>query len=402
MLRETLEKLVDFTLEEFYEMARSNVSSLMSKIFYYTKEITGSNSYWNRIRQELKATIEQVGAPTIFFTLSMAEFHWPDLKKLFSLNDDAPTEEVGKLICDNPHIVDVYFTERTEAFVKSWLYKYLGASWHWYRYEFAALRGSIYCHCLAKLTNDPGLIELTKCALKGYLANIFKEKNESNLSGDAIILLDFDIENGIDAERVVCEYVDNLLTTINPIEPSLWSNPERHPCKRSFTSLSSDENYNHDYAEMVNSVQKHTCSSMYCLRKKGNDFICRFKYPFDEFAKTHISFTKVNTKDGSEKYRAEIVTARNDPRLNRHRVQLQGWRANCDISVVIDYHSCLEYLTKPEKITSVVKDAFAHLSKTVTENDVFFYFDRIVKTLMMRAVGLRDQYEHTRSLPPST
>jgi len=259
--------------------------------------------------------------------------------------------------------------------------------------EKLILRFYSLAHGLTKLTNDPGLIELTKCALKGYLANIFKEKNESNLSRDAIILLDFDIEKGIDAERVVCEYVDNLLTTINPIEPSLWSNPERHPCKRSFTSLSSDENYNHDYAEMVNSVQKHTCSSMYSLRKKRNDFICRFKYPFDKCAKTHIAFTKVNTKDGSEKYRAEIVTARNDARLNRHQhVQLQGWRANCDISVVIDYHSCLEYLTKyaskPEKITSVVKDAFAHVSKTVTEDD--FDSVRIVKKLMMRAVGLRD------------
>ena len=60
----------DFTLEEFNEMANSNVSPFMSKIFYYTKELTGSNSYWNRLRQELRATIEQKGAPTIFFTFT--------------------------------------------------------------------------------------------------------------------------------------------------------------------------------------------------------------------------------------------------------------------------------------------------------------------------------------------
>ena len=35
----------DFTLEEFNEMANSNFSPLMSKIFYYTKELTGPNSY---------------------------------------------------------------------------------------------------------------------------------------------------------------------------------------------------------------------------------------------------------------------------------------------------------------------------------------------------------------------
>ena len=116
-----------------------------------------------------------------------------------------------------------------------------------------------------------------------------------------------------------------MLTTNNPIEPSLWSTAKIHPCKRSFSSLSTDKLYDNDYVEMVNSVQKHTCSSMYCLRKKGNELVCRFKYPFDQCVKTHIQFTKINAKDDSNKYRAEIVTARNDERLNRHqRVQLQG------------------------------------------------------------------------------
>ena len=383
----------DFTLEEFNEMANSNFSPLMSKIFYYTKELTGSNSYWNRLRQELRATIEQNGAPTVFFTLSMAEFHWPDLKKVFSLPDDASSEEVKNCICENPHIVDAYFTEKTQAFIKTWLYKYLGASWHWYRFEFAALRGTIHCHGLAKLVNDPNLIDLTKCALKGYLANQYTMKNNDQLKDELRNLLDFDILNGIEAEKIVCEYVDNILTTINPIEPSLWSVPKTHPCKKSFDSLSSDTDYNNDYEEIVNSVQKHSCSSLYCLRQKGNDFVCRFKYPFKVSAKTRLEFTKINTKDGSEKYRADVLTARNDSRINRHqRVQLQGWRANCDISVVIDYHSCLEYLTKyaskPEKLTSVVKDAFAHVSKNISESD--FDSVKIIKKLMMRAVGLRD------------
>ncbi len=45
--------------------------------------------------------------------------------------------------------------------------------------------------------------------------------------------------------------------------------------------------------------------------------------------------------------RAKIVTKRNDSRLNNHqRLQLQGWRANCDIQVVIDHYACVEYLIK--------------------------------------------------------
>ena len=54
---------------------------------------------------------------------------------------------------------------------------------------------------------------------------------------------------------------------------------------------------------------------------------------------------------------------RNDSRVNRHqRLQLQAWRANCDISPIIDYNACLEYLakyaSKAEKISDVARDAF--------------------------------------------
>ena len=34
-------------------------------------------------------------------------------------------------------------------------------------------------------------------------------------------------------------------------------------------------------------------------------------------------------------------------RLNNHQcLQLQGWRANCNIQPVIDYCACVEYLAK--------------------------------------------------------
>ena len=59
----------DFTFEEYNEMISSSPASnnFMSKVFSYTKEVTGSNSYWNRVKQELNATLKQVGVPTIFF-----------------------------------------------------------------------------------------------------------------------------------------------------------------------------------------------------------------------------------------------------------------------------------------------------------------------------------------------
>lgn len=55
-----------------------------------------------------------------------------------------------------------------ENFVKHWLYEALGAEWHWYRFEYAVMRGSIHCHGVAKLKSDPGLCKLTKKALEGH------------------------------------------------------------------------------------------------------------------------------------------------------------------------------------------------------------------------------------------
>ena len=178
----------DLTIEEFNEQL-SNPSSptannMMLKIFYSTKEIPGTNSYWCKIRQDLKALVKQEGVPTIFFILSMAENYWPDLLSLFNCSGE-DISEVRKKILENPHLVDWYFTTRTEKFVKIWLYEHLRASWHWFRYEYAS-RGTIHCHGLAKLSDDPDLINLTSAALKGYLSRLTL-KNKSCLQWRPIV-----------------------------------------------------------------------------------------------------------------------------------------------------------------------------------------------------------------------
>ena len=74
---------------------------------------------------------------------------------------------------------------------------------------------------------------------------------------------------------------------------------------------------------------------------------CRFHFPFEQKPQTTLEFEEINSRDDNVKYRAKIVTKRNDSRINNHqRLQLQGWRANCDIQVVIDHYACVEYLTK--------------------------------------------------------
>ena len=46
-------------------------------------------------------------------------------------------------------------------------------------------------------------------------------------------------------------------------------------------------------------------------------------------------------------------------------MQLQGWRANCDIQLVKDCHACVEYLakysTKTEKMSSTARHVFENM-----------------------------------------
>lgn len=94
------------TLDELRQMATSNNSNtLISKISRYVANIAGSNAYWNKVREDLKAIITTVGTPTIFFTFSSADMHWPDLHVLLG-NENSTGDKRRQAVINNPHIVD--------------------------------------------------------------------------------------------------------------------------------------------------------------------------------------------------------------------------------------------------------------------------------------------------------
>ena len=379
------DELKDMLISTSYE-------SLMSKLIHYAKNISGTNAYWNRAKNDLKAIITQVGAPTIFWTLSCAEFHWPEFHNLFNDISELTDSQRRENVINNPHLLDWFFTERVEKFVKHWLKNTLGSTWHWFLYEYAVQRGSIHCHGVAKLKSDPNLCELSQTALKGFLAN--KSVIEGNLSSESVKQKEDEIRKGKEAENIICAYIDNLMTTENPTNPDdgSWVKPDVHPCKEHFKDAMRDPDK--DYEDLVNLVQRHTkCSSAYCLYKKGenSDYSCRFNFPKDISTNTHLEYEPFKTKDGKERYKVRVVTKRNDGRLNNNQcLQLQGWRANCDIQVIIDYHSCLEYIakyaSKGETMSSVAKNAFTSVLSDPENVDA----NRAIKKIMMKAVGQRD------------
>ena len=116
----------NLTIDDLKEMLHSqSYDSLMSKLMHYAKNVSGTNAYWNRAKDDLKAIITQVGAPTIFWTLSCAEFHWPEFHNLFSNNGETSDSERRANVTNNPHLLDWFFTEHTKQFVNYWLKKHL-------------------------------------------------------------------------------------------------------------------------------------------------------------------------------------------------------------------------------------------------------------------------------------
>ncbi len=312
------------------------------------------------------------------------------MHKLFG-TENGTIEEKWQAVINNPHLVDWFFTQRLESFIKHWLYKTLDAKWHWYRFEYQA-RGSIHCHGTAKLNNDPGLCDLTKIALKGFLAQTYKDKNKDENTSE----LDKDIIAGNKAAEKACRYVHWLLSTVNPNPPDddLWIRPSIHPCQKHYQEIN-DCDIHDDYCDLLNMVQQHTrCSTNCCLRYKTHDSEpkCRFNFPMDVCCKTRLEFEEVHTKGNEPQYRAKIVTRRNDPRVNNNQqLQLQGWRANCDIQVVIDHYACVEYFTKyaakGEPKTPMLKAAFRKIVNNVPSNS---NPHKVIKKIVMKTIGERD------------
>ena len=107
------------TIDELREMAASDNSAVfISKVSRYVANIAGSNAYWHRIKEDLKTIITNVGTPTLFFTFSSADMHWPELHSLLGGNSDDSNDAKRQNVINNLHIVDCFFTQRLECFIK--------------------------------------------------------------------------------------------------------------------------------------------------------------------------------------------------------------------------------------------------------------------------------------------
>ena len=168
------------SLEELQTSLRNGDTSFVNKMAFYIKRIRGSDAYWRQKRAELYNWIhyhigEGHGAPNGFFTLSCAEYFWPDMIRLLEdriwiaegrhrNGPGAKTERHGKeidftndrkarnkAVNDYAIVIQEFFIHRTEDFLNTVGKDMLGIEHYWLRFEFAKGRGQIHAHILVIL-----------------------------------------------------------------------------------------------------------------------------------------------------------------------------------------------------------------------------------------------------------
>eukprot|EP00092_Neocalanus_flemingeri_P022722 GFUD01024642.1.p1 GENE.GFUD01024642.1~~GFUD01024642.1.p1 ORF type:complete len:2733 (+),score=580.47 GFUD01024642.1:994-8199(+) len=165
------------------KLSAKNVQDISKEYLYrydnaYTtfKTIRGTAMYYQDTKKKLMATLRQKGAPTLFTTLSCAEFEWHELiQKTYEtvtktkvdkkfIEDQDPAWK-NKLISENVVQSTLHFAKRTDKIMslltkdgmfthQNVMYK---AESYFYRVEFQA-RGAPHIHCLLWLKGENGEI----------------------------------------------------------------------------------------------------------------------------------------------------------------------------------------------------------------------------------------------------
>ena len=98
-----------------------------------------SKGYWQKRCNELKSMVRQIEKPTIFFTLSATDYHWPELFNLLCPNkkyEELSEKEKQHLMHDNPIVTAYFFQQRVKLFIKHVLVPLFGVIDYWYSFEW--------------------------------------------------------------------------------------------------------------------------------------------------------------------------------------------------------------------------------------------------------------------------
>ena len=351
------------SLDELRDMVGHEGDQLSSRVLHYASSLRGTRQYWFQQRSRLVSMVDTLGLPTIFFTHSAADCQWPELARLICPDSPESSSSRSAAVSENPAIADWLFYERISKFMDAFYVGIMKATDYWFRFEWQH-RGSPHVHGLAWLQDAPDVEQL--------------------LSSDE----DADV---ISAAEEITNYVDGLISTMNPAIATDRSNEEwaapkpktnPHVCNRSYAEVA---DYQMDLIDLIATCQRHTrCSAAYCLKTKKGKQKCRFGYP-----KPLQQVTTIVTQEDGEPM---VVTARNDSLLNAYNpVQLSAWRANVDMQYVLSRQKVIKYVakyaTKAEPRSKALRELFGNIVRTIKDDGTSL---KVVQKLLVNTVGERD------------
>ena len=335
------EDLQGKTVGQLRDMVREQ-PSLTRNIMFYGAKLQGTRQYWGARLGELLNMIDQLGLPTLFLTLSAADFHWPDLFRLLLdsegledeervLLEDLTEEHRRNLIANHPFVPSMFFMRRVEIFLTKILKLMYPVKDIWFRYEWQ-FRGSPHIHCILWLRNAPDLTRL-------------KEMTPEELAN-------------------VVQYFGNIVCCFNfglGLPPAV-----QHPCRVRLGDIP-EEDRERALGELLNRVQRHKCTPSYCLGKdKTGTIVCRFKFPFELADEDAIIF--------DEKGEPKFISRRNDALINNFIILLiEIWRGNMDGKPLLTLEACVNYIAKytakPENKSKTMQELFEDVLAGLQEED---------------------------------
>ena len=77
------------TLEDLQSMVGNEAEQFSNRVLRFASSLRGTKQYWMQHRTRLISMVDTLGMPTIFFTHSAADLHWPELHRLSETQNSA-------------------------------------------------------------------------------------------------------------------------------------------------------------------------------------------------------------------------------------------------------------------------------------------------------------------------
>ena len=172
------------TIEQLLDHIKNHTKSLLAMgIGRYEANAKGSAGFWHIAGQELKAAINEISFPTLFYSFSFADNWNTELFNILPFPKGMSRDSYNdrkKVLTNNLHLAAwFYYRKATEFSIQ--MRKVLQAEWYWERVE-AQFRTTLHTHGCLKMRNDNELLQNTHKALLGKLAQERVEHLRNGLS----------------------------------------------------------------------------------------------------------------------------------------------------------------------------------------------------------------------------